>query len=167
MATMKTTAKTNPITGMATDNNPRREARQEKRQVRRDTRALNKNLNEGIKKEGNVKQYYTGVPVQGKTRLESRMEKYGIEPTAPVKGRSASMQKKIDRNKIKMAKDRIKGEKRQERNANPTKFDTFVMKTLGKGKYDKGSMKKRVVGEGSGGDPNASPKDASCKKAGK
>lgn len=166
MATMKTTAKTNPITGMATDNNPRREARQEKRQVRRDTRALNKNLNEGIKKEGRVKQYYKGVPSEKKSMLERRMDKYGVEST-PVKGRSESMQKKIDRNKIKMAKDRIKGEKRQERNANPTKFDTFVMKTLGKGKYDKGSMKKRVVGEGSGGDPNASPKDASCKKAGK
>lgn len=78
------------------------------------------------------------------------MEKYGVEST-PVKGRSASMQKKIDRNKIKMAKDRIKGEKRQERNANPTKFDTFVMKTLGKGKYDRGNMKRNVVEEGQGG----------------
>ena len=47
MAKMYTTSKTNPITGMATDNNPR----QEKRQVRREERSLNKSLNEGIKKQ--------------------------------------------------------------------------------------------------------------------
>lgn len=86
------------------------------------------------------------APVQNKTMLEKRMAKYGIEPTAPVKGRSASMQREIDRNKIKMAKDRIKAEKLQERNANPTKFDTFVMKTLHKGKYDKGGKKNMDMG---------------------
>ena len=86
------------------------------------------------------------APVQAKTRLESRMDKYGIEATAPVKGRSASMQREIDRNKIKMAKDRIKAQERQERNANPTKFDTFVMKTLGTGKYDKGGKKNMDMG---------------------
>jgi hypothetical protein len=64
MAKMYTTSKTNPITGMSTDNNPRQEARQEKRQVRRDERALNKSLNEGIKKQGGgLKQYYKGTPV--------------------------------------------------------------------------------------------------------
>jgi hypothetical protein len=175
MATIKTTAKRNPITGDSVSGTPAyAKGRQtnfagtdrkrepltsgpgkgttpvSKREARQSARALNKNLNEGIKKEGKTKQYYTGVPVAGKTRLESRMEKYGVEST-PVKGRSASMQKKIDRNKIKMAKDRIKGEKRQERNANPTKFDTFVMKTLGKGKYDRGNMKRNVVEEGEGG----------------
>jgi hypothetical protein len=51
MAKMYTTSKTNPITGMSTDNNPRQEARQEKRQVRREEKALNKSLNEGIKKQ--------------------------------------------------------------------------------------------------------------------
>jgi hypothetical protein len=61
MAKMYTTSKTNPITGMSTDNNPR----QEKRQVRREERALNKSLNEGIKKQGKaLKQYYKGTPVE-------------------------------------------------------------------------------------------------------
>jgi hypothetical protein len=68
MAKMYTTAKTNPITGMVTDNNPKKEARQEKRQVRREERALNKSLNEGIKKQGRgLKQYYKGVPVEKTT----------------------------------------------------------------------------------------------------
>ncbi len=146
---MKTTAKTNPITGMATDNNPRREARQEKRQVRRDTRALNKSLNEGVNKQGKAKQYYTEVPVKGKTRLESKMEKYGVEPASSKL--SPSQQKQFNKNRVKLAKQKEKGEKRQERNANPTKFDTFVMKTLGKGKYDRGNMKRNVVEEGQGG----------------
>lgn len=47
MAKMYTTSKTNPITGMASNNNPRQEARQAKRE----DRALNKSLNEGIKKQ--------------------------------------------------------------------------------------------------------------------
>jgi hypothetical protein len=47
MAKMYTTSKTNPITGMSTDKNPR----QEKRQARKEERALNKSLNEGIKKQ--------------------------------------------------------------------------------------------------------------------
>lgn len=59
MAKMYTTSKTNPITGMSTDNNPR----QEKRQVRKEERDLNKSLNEGIKKQGRaLKQYYKGTP---------------------------------------------------------------------------------------------------------
>lgn len=63
MAKMYTTSKTNPITGMSTDNNPR----QEKRQARREERALNKSLNEGIKKQGKgLKQYYKGTPVEEK-----------------------------------------------------------------------------------------------------
>ena len=65
MATMYTTAKVNPLTGMTTDNNPKKEARQEKRQMRRDERDLNKSLNEGIKKQGKgLKQYYKGTPVE-------------------------------------------------------------------------------------------------------
>lgn len=64
MAKMYTTAKVNPLTGLATDNNPKKEARQEKRQVRREDKALNKSLNEGIKKQGRgLKQYYKGIPV--------------------------------------------------------------------------------------------------------
>lgn len=159
---MKTTAKTNPLTGMATDNNPRRAARQEKRQVRRDERALNKNLNEGIKKEGRVKQYYKGVPAEGKTRLERKMEKYGVEPASSKL--SASQQKEYNKNRVKLAKQR-------ERAAKPTpgrdKINDKINKVLGKGKYDRGSMKRNVVGEGGGGNPNAGKKDASCKKAGK
>lgn len=162
MATMKTTAKINPITGIPSNGNPRKEARQEKRQVRREERTLNKNLNEGIKKSGDTKIYYKGVPVENKTRLERKMEKYGVEPTSSKL--SASQQKEINKNKVKLAKDKIKAEKRQERNANPTKFDTFVMKTLGKGKYDKGSMRKTIVPEGEGGKPNKKTMDASCKK---
>lgn len=68
MAKMYTTSKTNPITGMASDNNPRKEARQEKRQVRREEKALNKSLNEGIKKQKVDKSIktisYKGTPVE-------------------------------------------------------------------------------------------------------
>lgn len=130
---MKTTAKTNPITGMSSDNNPRREARQEKRQVRRDARALNKNLNEGIKKEGGVKQYYEGVPSEKKSRLERKMEKYGVEPASSKL--SASQQKEYNKNRVKLAKQR-------ERAAKPTpgrdKINDKINKVLGKGKYDGG-----------------------------
>jgi hypothetical protein len=65
MAKMYTTAKVNPLTGMATDNNPKKEARQEKRQVRREEKALNKSLNEGIKKQGQgLKRAYKGTSVE-------------------------------------------------------------------------------------------------------
>ena len=58
---MYTTAKVNPLTGLASDNNPRKEARQAKRE----DRALNKSLNEGIKKQGKaIKQYYKGTEVE-------------------------------------------------------------------------------------------------------
>ena len=67
MAKMYTTSKTNPITGMTSDNNPRKEARQEKRQVKREEKALNKSLNEGIKKQKVDKSIktisYRGTPV--------------------------------------------------------------------------------------------------------
>ena len=63
MANIYTNSKVNPITGTVTDNNPR----QEKRQVRREEKALNKSLNEGIKKQGRVKQYYKGTPVEEAT----------------------------------------------------------------------------------------------------
>jgi hypothetical protein len=141
MATIKTTSRTNPITGTATDNNPRREARQEKRQVRRDTRALNKTLDEGIKKQGRVKQYYQGVPstpgvpAERKSRLERKMEKYGVEPASS--NNSASRQKEINKTRLKLAKNK-------ERAAKPTpgmdKVRDKVNKVLGRGKYDRGSM---------------------------
>jgi hypothetical protein len=82
------------------------------------------------------------TPTQRKTRLQSQMEKYGVE--AASSKLSASQQKEYNKNRVKLAKERIKEEARQERNANPTKFDTFVMKTLGRGKYDKGSMRKNM-----------------------
>ena len=64
MAKMYTTAKVNPLTGMASDNNPKKEARQEKRQVRREERVLRKELDKGIKKQGRVKLVYKGIPVE-------------------------------------------------------------------------------------------------------
>lgn len=138
---MKTTAKTNPITGMPSDNNPRREARQEKRQVKRDERVLNKNLNEGIKKEGGVKQYYKGVPGEQKSRLERKMEKYGVEPASSKL--SASQQKEYNKNRVKLAKER-------ERAAKPTpgmdKVKDKVNKVLGRGKYDRGGKKNMDMG---------------------
>jgi hypothetical protein len=115
-----------------------------RKQVRRSSRDLNKNLNEGIEKQGKVKQYYTQTPVQGKTRLESKMEKYGVEPASSKL--SPSQQKEFNKNRVKLAQQKEKAEKRQERNANPTKFDTFVMKTLGTGKYDKGGKKNMDMG---------------------
>ena len=61
---MYTTAKVNPLTGMATDNNPKKEARQEKRELRKSEKTLNKSLNEGIKKQGKtIKQAYKGTSV--------------------------------------------------------------------------------------------------------
>ena len=159
MATVKTTSKTNPITGDPS----KKAARQAARTERKDTRALNKSLNEGITKQGDAKIYYKGVPVEKKSMLDGRMEKYGVTPTSS-KGRSQSLQNKINRNQIKLAKNRVKAQERKERNANPTKFDTFVAKTLGTGKYDRGSMKKTIVGNGNGGSPNPGKMDKSCKK---
>ena len=139
MATIKTTSKTNPITGMATDNNPRKEARQEKREVRRETRALNKSLDEGIKKQGGVKQYYEGVPVEKKSRLERQMDKYGVEPASG--NNSPSYQKTINKTRLKLAKSNARAEK-------PTpgmdKVRDKVNKVLGRGKYDRGSMGKNM-----------------------
>jgi len=140
MATMKTTAKTNPITGMSTDNNPRKEARQERREVKRDTRALNKTLNEGIKKQDRVKQYYQGVPstpgvpTERKSRLERKMDKYGVEPASSKN--SPSQQRVINKARLNLAKDK-------ERASIPTpgmdKVRDKVNKVLGRGKYDRGS----------------------------
>lgn len=79
-----------------------------------------------------------------KSRLERKMDKYGVEPASSKL--SASQQKQFNKNRVKLAKDKLKAEKRQEKNANPTKFDTFVMKTLGKGKYDKGGKKNMDMG---------------------
>lgn len=141
MAITKTTAKTNPITGMSSDKNPRREARQEKREVRREAKELNRNLNEGIKKEGGVKQYYKGVPGEGKTRLERKMDKYGVEPASSKL--SPSQQKEFNKNRVKLAKEK-------ERAATPTpgrdKVKDKVNKVLGRGKYDRGSKKNMDMG---------------------
>jgi hypothetical protein len=141
MATIKTTSKTNPITGMSTDNNPRKEARQERREVKRDTRALNKTLDEGIKKQGRVKQYYQGVPstpgvpAERKSRLERQMEEYSVKPANP-KNYSPREQKDRNKTQLKLAKAR-------ERASIPTpgmdKVRDKVNKVLGRGKYDRGS----------------------------
>jgi len=170
MATIKTTAKRNPITGdpvpvpayargrqtnfAGTDR--KREpltsgpgsgpapAPVSKREARKSARALNKTLNEGIKKEGRVKQYYTGVPVQGKTRLERQMEKYGVEPVTNSKY-SPREQRERNRTRLKLAKDK-------ERAAKPTpvrdKIGDKLDKVLGRGKYDRGSMRKKIIGGG-------------------
>jgi hypothetical protein len=155
MATMKTTSKTNPITGMSTDNNPRREARQEKRQVRKDSKSLNKTLDEGIKKQDSVKQYYKGVPADRKSRLERKMDKYGVEPASS--NNSASRQKEINKTRVKLAKDK-------ERAAMPTpgrdKVRDKVNKVLGRGVYDRGSMGKQKM---IGGKKQKIKMDDSCK----
>lgn len=76
---MYTTSKTNPITGMASDNNPRKEARQEKREVRREDKALNKSLNEGIKKQKVDKSIktisYKGTPANETTKTKDWRDK--------------------------------------------------------------------------------------------
>lgn len=73
---MYTTAKTNPLTGLATDNNPKKEARQERRQVRREEKALNQSLNEGIKKQGKaIKQYYKGIEVEETPKVKDWRDK--------------------------------------------------------------------------------------------
>jgi hypothetical protein len=146
MATIKTTSKTNPITGMSTDNNPRKEARQERREVKRDTRALNKTLDEGIKKQGRVKQYYQGVPstpgvpAERKSRLERQMEEYSVKPANP-KNYSPREQRERNKTQLKLAKAR-------ERASIPTpgmdKVRDKVNKVLGRGKYDRGSMGKNM-----------------------
>lgn len=70
MAKMYTTSKTNPITGIASNNNPRQEARQAKRE----DRALNKSLNEGIKKQKvdrSIKTIsYKGTPANETTKTK-------------------------------------------------------------------------------------------------
>lgn len=72
---MYTTSKTNPITGMASDNNPRKEARQAKRE----DRALNKSLNEGIKKQKvdrSIKTIsYKGTPANEATKTKDWRDK--------------------------------------------------------------------------------------------
>lgn len=76
MAKMYTTAKVNPLTGMASDNNPRKEARQERREVRREEKVLNKSLNEGIKKQGKaIKQYYKGTEVEETPKVKDWRDK--------------------------------------------------------------------------------------------
>lgn len=80
MAKMYTTSKTNPITGMASDNNPRKEARQEKREVRREEKALNKSLNEGIKKQGKaIKQYYKSIEVEETPKQKDWRDKVKVD----------------------------------------------------------------------------------------
>lgn len=97
---MYTTAKVNPLTGLATENNPRKEARQERREVRREEKALNKSLNEGIKKQGKaIKQYYKGIeveetPKQKDWRDKSKADKGGKKNMSLSGGKSKL---KIDR----------------------------------------------------------------------
>jgi hypothetical protein len=86
MAKMYTTSKTNPITGMSTDKNPR----QEKRQARREEKALNKSLNEGIKKQKVDKSIktisYKGVPAN-----ETPKQKDWRDKVKPDKGGKKNM----------------------------------------------------------------------------
>jgi hypothetical protein len=79
MAKMYTNAKVNPLTGLATDNNPKKEARQERREVRREEKALNKSLNEGIKKQKvdrSIKTiFYKGTPANETTKTKDWRDK--------------------------------------------------------------------------------------------
>lgn len=110
MATIKTTSKTNPITGMSTDNNPRKEARQERRQVKKDTRALNKTLDEGVKKQGRgPKQYYKGVPVE--ETASTPKTKGWRDKAKPDKGGKKNMSLGGGKSKLKI--DRF-GQKKQD-----------------------------------------------------
>lgn len=176
MATIKTTAKRNPITG---DPVPSPAYTKGKQSNFAGTDRKREPLTSGPGRGTTAPSPQSGGTIRGqvktsktnssknasKSRLERKMNKYGVEPASSKL--SASQQKQFNKNRVKLAKEKLKAEKRQERIANPTKFDTFVMKTLHKGKYDRGSMDKFIVGEGSGGDPNAVKKDPSCKKAGK
>jgi hypothetical protein len=69
MATMKTTAKTNPITGDPTypgSTGSKREQR--KNAAGKLTRRQNKALSQGVEKQGRgLKQYYKGIPVEETT----------------------------------------------------------------------------------------------------
>lgn len=85
MAKMYTTSKTNPITGMASNNNPRKEARQEKREVRREEKALNKSLNEGIKKQ-NVDRSIKTISYKGTPTNETAKTKDWRDKSKPDKG---------------------------------------------------------------------------------
>lgn len=110
MATMYTTAKVNPLTGMTTDNNPKKEARQEKRQMRKDEKALNKSLNEGIKKQGRgLKQYYKGIPVD--ETASTPKAKDWRDKAKPDKGGKKSMSLGGGKSKLKI--DRF-GQKKQD-----------------------------------------------------
>jgi hypothetical protein len=85
MAKMYTTAKVNPLTGMTSDNNPKKEARQENRQMRRDARALNKSLNEGIKKQKVDKSIKT-ISYRGAAPSETPKTKDWRDKVKPDKG---------------------------------------------------------------------------------
>lgn len=110
MAKMYTTSKTNPITGMASDNNPRKEARQEKREVRREDKALNKSLNEGIKKQKVDKSIktisYKGTPANETTKTKDWRDK-----VKPDKGGKKNMSLGGNRSKLNIDKA---GQKKQD-----------------------------------------------------
>ena len=72
MAKMYTTSKTNPITGDPVNNSSLPGSTGSKREERKNaagklTRGQNKALNQGVEKQGRVKQYYKGTPVEEAT----------------------------------------------------------------------------------------------------
>ena len=174
MAKMYTTSKTNPITGDPVNNSSYPGSTGSKREQRKNaagklTASQNKALNKGVEKQGQpLKQYYKGTPVakatatakvESKSRLERKMEKYGVEPASSKL--SPSQQKEFNKNRVKLAKER-------ERAAKPTpgrdKINDKVNKVLGRGKYDKGGKKGKVIESGKGGRAKCGKMDDSCKK---
>ena len=90
---------------------------------------------------GRVKTSKTSPQVASKSRLERKMEKYGVEPASSRL--SPAQQKQFNKTRVKLAKQK-------ERAAKPTpgrdKVNDKINKVLGKGKYDGGGRKNMDMG---------------------
>jgi hypothetical protein len=122
MATIKTTAKRNPITGDTVNNSSFPGSTGSKREQRKNaagtlTRRQNNAINQGVGKQNGEIQY-TGIPTKGEMRREER--------------RQVRASKKADKPYREMRKEGI------------YKVADKVDRFLGIGKYDRGSMKKNM-----------------------
>jgi len=122
MATIKTTAKRNPITGDAVNNSSFPGSTGSKREQRKNaagtlTRRQNNAINQGVDKQTGEIQY-KGIPTKGEMRREERQQ--------------VRASKKADKPYREMRKEGV------------YKVADKVDRLLGRGKYDRGSMKKNM-----------------------